>query len=149
MSEKKIRNPVTNRLIRIGGKTHTDLLLAGLVGPDAPVVATAEPFIAPPVRLPRRFKKYPVDRSDAPWGKKKPHTIPERRFVRERCGEGCFLDPDRLKFPICNKTMPCTYNARAITRAVPSRAGEWKYRTVLAKARELADRLGLSRSRSS
>ena len=89
-------------------------------------------------QLPKHFKHYPLDKSSEPWGEKAPLTTTQRRELMAKCGPSCFLDPKELKFPICNKISKisqkskkeedtCEYNQRAIKRAVPSRAGQWKY----------------------
>ena len=88
-------------------------------------------------QLPKHFKHYPLDKSSEPWGEKAPSTTTQRRELMAKCGPSCFLDPKELKFPICNKLSKlsqkskkeetCEYNQRAIKRAAPSRAGQWKY----------------------
>ena len=105
----------------------------------------------------RHFKTYALDTSPEPWGKVQPATMTERRELLATCGSSCFLDAKNLKFPVCNKvnkenkdntktivkTDVCRYNQRAIKRAVPSRAGEWKYERVKKQDEKLEKKLGL------
>ena len=96
-------------------------------------------------KTPTRFKDYPVD-SKTPWSKAQPSTTVERRELFEKCGPSCFMDPVGLKFPVCNKvstasSSKCVYNERAIKRAVPSRAGEWKYPDVMKADKKLEEKL--------
>jgi hypothetical protein len=41
------------------------------------------------------------------WRDVAPLSDGERQEVLEKYGEYCFLDPERLKFPICNKDTGC------------------------------------------
>ena len=99
-------------------------------------------------KTPTRFKDYPVD-SKTPWSKAQPSTTVQRRELFEKCGSSCFMDPVGLKFPVCNKvstsssksSSKCVYNERAIKRAVPSRAGEWKYPDVMKADKKLEEKL--------
>lgn len=104
----------------------------------------------------RHFKTYPLDTSSEPWGNLQPATKTERRELLATCGSSCFLDAQNLKFPVCNKikkenketnsigkTDVCMYNQRAIKRAVPSRAGEWKYVSVTKQDKKLEKKLGI------
>lgn len=95
-------------------------------------------------KTPTRFKDYPVD-SKTPWSKAQPSTTLQRRELFEKCGSSCFMDPVGLKFPVCNKvstsSSKCVYNERAIKRAVPSRAGEWKYPDVMKADKKLEEKL--------
>lgn len=136
--DKKIRNPLTNRWIKIGSKTYNDLIEKNII-PKGQIRQTKK-FI-PPVdyRVPASFKNYPIDHSSTPWGQLKPSKIGQRRETLRNCGESCFLIPDKLAFPICNKTKPCTYNCKGI-KAASSRAGQWKYQAVLKKSKELSNK---------
>uniref|UniRef100_A0A6C0D1D1 Uncharacterized protein n=1 Tax=viral metagenome TaxID=1070528 RepID=A0A6C0D1D1_9ZZZZ len=108
----------------------------------------------------KHFKTYPLDTSSEPWGKVQPATMTERRELLSTCGSSCFLDAKNLKFPVCDKvnkenkdtktmvktmvkTGECRYNERAIKRAVPSRAGEWKYERVKKQDEKLEKKLGI------
>jgi len=82
-----------------------------------------------------------VDHSDVKWGLKKPQKVGERAFIKEECGESCFLMPEFNKFPICNKTLPCTYNCRGL-KGASARAGEWKYKDVLQRSKKLTEEFG-------
>ena len=107
-------------------------------------------------KVPKKFSDFPMDTSNKKWGLSKPSTIRQRRKLMAECGPSCFLDPSELKFPVCNKisntishTHPkCMYNKRAITRAVPSRAGEWKYVDVTKADQKLEKKLGLLKNKT-
>ena len=88
---------------------------------------------------------YDVDRSSTPWGQRKPQTTSDRKLLYETCGDDCFLIPNALKFPICNKIQEkgkkkCVYNCRGL-KGASSRAGEWKYKNVLEKSKRLTKEL--------
>lgn len=134
---EKIRNPLTGRLIKKGSAIYNELITKNKIKPDAKIEKKVRPFSVPTeYKVTEKFKKYPIDREEVPWGTKKPSTVGERRFIRENCGESCFLMPEKNKFPICNKTLPCTYNCRGL-KAASSRAGEHKYTKVLEKSKML------------
>jgi hypothetical protein len=137
--DTKIKNPKTNRWIKVGSKTYNDLAKNNaLPKPQNRVTRQVKKFVPPTdYRVPQSFQPYPVDRSDTPWGQKKPQKKGERTDTFKKCGESCFLKPDTLSFPICNKTPPCTYNCRGI-KAASSRAGQWKYTDVLKTSKLLS-----------
>lgn len=136
---KKVRNPETGRLIKINGGVYTSLRERGILS-KRPVVEKKTPEYSPlaSYRVPSSFQKYPVDRTDVPWGVKEPHTPQQRRFIKQKCGDSCFLLPDYNKFPICNKDLPCTYNCRGIKGGASPRAGEWGYTRVLERSKQLS-----------
>jgi hypothetical protein len=162
--QEKIMNPKTGRLIKKGGKTHLDLLkgqnngqwiekvvnpkTGRLIKKDGEAYKKLKDENLKTVKMTRSFsplkqfsipetiQQYPIDRSEVKWGSKKPQTAKERQFIKEKCGESCFLMPEFNKFPICNKTLPCTFNCRGL-KAASSRAGEWKYQTILERSKDL------------
>jgi len=140
MQVKKILNPETGRYVTVGGAKYNELVSRGVLSQSSSApTKMAKAYVAPTetsYALPGQFKKYPIEKSDIPWGNKKPSSVGQRRKLLENCGESCFLIPSDLKFPICNAEMPCTYNCRGLKGAA-SRAGEWKYSKVLEKAKQL------------
>ena len=82
-------------------------------------------------------------------GKKleKKFEIPDRlqelirkKSVREKMPKRCFLDPDNLKYPICNpitKKLDCRFVKAAIARAAGFTKGGKKNPTILRKAEEI------------
>jgi hypothetical protein len=145
MEVQKVLNPETKRWIKKGGKVYLDLLKRGILGGPIPqqkkMVAAYVPPVQQSYKVPEQFVDYPIDKSQQAWGAKKPSSVGQRKSLLENCGESCFLIPAQTKFPICNKTLPCTYNCRGIKGAA-SRAGQWKYTSVLAKAKELSAKYG-------
>lgn len=144
---EKVRNPLTGRLIKKGSTLHKELINAGKISETAKVESKVKAFEVPKeYRVTATFKKYPIDREEVAWGDKKPDRAGERRFIKENCGDSCFLMPDKNKFPICNKTLPCTYNCRGI-KAASARAGEFKYTRVLEKSKALSSAFDCYRRR--
>lgn len=138
--EIKIKNPLTGKWIKKNGPTYNNLLKNNLISNS--MKKTKSPFKPPSsYKVTSIFKSYPVDKREEYWKNKKPHSISERKYILDHCGESCFLMPNELKFPICNKTLPCTYNCRGL-KGASSRAGEWKYKDVLKKSKELTSILG-------
>lgn len=75
------------------------------------------------------------------WGKLKPVTKWERREVLKKGGPQCFLIPEKLKFPVCNKTDACL-NCHGLLTAY-RRARQYKYpEEVWMKAIKLAKEAG-------
>ena len=73
------------------------------------------------------------------WKSLSPSLRSERKKLLEKCGKKCFLMPGKLKFPICSKKMDCKVNCGGIDSA-SVRAGEYKYKNVLKKAKSLYKR---------
>lgn len=124
-----VQNPITKRFIKTKGVLYKKLQTQG--------VQFDQPKLVNPT--------FSVDRTNVPWGEKKPHKVGERRKLLEKCGKDAFLLPDKMKFPVCNKidkkTTKCTYNCRGL-KAASSRAGQWKYDKVLKKSKEITKTLG-------
>lgn len=139
---QKVRNPLSGRLIAKGSTLHRELLENQKISKQAPVEKKVKAFQPPKdYHVPQTFQDFPIDRQDVSWGSKKPSSVGERRFIHENCGDSCFLIPETNKFPICNKTLPCTYNCRGI-KAASSRAGEFKYTKVLETSKKLSSEFG-------
>ena len=89
-------------------------------------------------------KQFSVDKTQTKWQQKKPHSKKQRKELLEKCKNTCFLIPEKLKFPICNKVSSseknCSYNCKGV-KAAAARAGEWKYHNVLSKAKATATQL--------
>lgn len=60
-------------------------------------------------------------------------TRAQRRFLKQQCNSNCFLFPEAMKFPICDKN--CTIQCAGV-HAAYVRAREWKYEEI-AKTAEL------------
>ena len=142
---KKVKNPETDRWISIGGPTYNDLVSRGVVIKSQKIKETRafQPKSSDEYYTPRQFKQYPVDRGVVSWGLKKPEKVGQMKKIYEECGDSCFLyrKNKELKFPICNKELPCTYNCKGL-KAASSRAGEWKYEKVLKTSKKLTQDLG-------
>lgn len=148
MVEKtKILNPKTDRWVFVGGPVYKKLQAEGYD------LTRAKKKTAPVFEPPRdyttthQFQDYPVDRGTTLWRYKKPDRVGERRDVLAKCGKSCFMIPERLGFPICNKNPPpCEYNRKGINAAYV-RARQWKYQEVAKGIEKLRDKLGLEASK--
>lgn len=147
--DTKVKNPKTGRWIKVGGPVYNKLIEQGvrLNQQQKKQSKKYQPPLQQQTQLPSHFKDYPVDRQQTAWGNKKPQSVGQRRMIKDECGSSCFLystttktGKDKLKFPVCNKKLPCTYNCRGI-RAAAARAGEWKYEKVLETAKTLRKKL--------
>jgi hypothetical protein len=70
------------------------------------------------------------------WAKQQPGTH-ERTLIIKRCGQKCFLGPNK-SFPICTRGT-CKINRKGVYAAY-IRARQYKHRAVSAKARKLLGR---------
>lgn len=89
-------------------------------------------------RLPNQDYVQPADSSSPTrgWKQLAPRNISDRRILRDKCGDDCFLMPGELKFPICSKEMDCKPNCSGIL-AAKVRANQWDYPIVAEKADRL------------
>lgn len=65
------------------------------------------------------------------WSLDKPKRGSERHLLRQKCGDACFLIPERESFPICAKCQSaencaCEIDCRGVN-AAKVRAKQWKY----------------------
>jgi hypothetical protein len=67
------------------------------------------------------------------WAKQQPGTH-ERTLMLKRCGNRCFLGPNK-SFPICTRRT-CKINRKGVYAAYV-RARQWKHRNVSVKAKRL------------
>ena len=150
-----VKNPQTGRWIKKDGSVYKRLLQNGIKVPLHPS-KQRKAFVAKDIPKADNTsldlqKSFAVDKSETRWEQKKPHSPSDRRKVMEKCKESCFLIPDRMKFPICNKISKtdkkCSYNCRGLKGAA-SRAGEWKYKNVLDKAIAIATELHCYKKKS-
>lgn len=150
---KKVKNPETDRWIKIGGPTFNDLVKSGYSKEELMEGSVREvmSYQAPQTE---EFKDSHVDdllslstdytdyeSASAGWSDVAPGDKNERRRLLNRCGKGCFLKPDSLGFPICRKckknSCDCVQDCRGIL-AAKMRGRQWKYKNVA----DMADRLG-------
>lgn len=159
--ETLVKNPKTGRWIKKDGTLYKKLKKEGVKIPSQPS-RERRAFVPDDLKKKSRVKvekHFSVDREDKPWALKKPHSKKERKKLLESCKKSCFLLPEKLKFPICNKISDekkqstdsnkkktskykteCAYNCRGI-KAAASRAGQWKYENVLQTAKSIATKL--------
>lgn len=74
------------------------------------------------------------------WRELSPRLTSQRRQLLATCGPHCFLDPEHLKFPICDKSMDCQIHCAGLD-AASVRAGQFKYKQVLRKSKKMYNRL--------
>jgi hypothetical protein len=70
------------------------------------------------------------------WSVRAPKTIRARRKMLDKCGTRCFLNPEKLKFPVCADDGRCRLS-RAGVIAAKKRAAQWGYTKQLAQATRL------------
>jgi hypothetical protein len=68
------------------------------------------------VKMPK-LKRGQVKKNTEKWIKIKPKTLKERRELKEKCGDKCFLSPSDLSYPICSKKS-CRHNCHGLRAAV-------------------------------
>jgi hypothetical protein len=140
--ETYVRNPETGRLIKVGGPTYNRLkkqkkqIKQQNKIQKAKFEASDDDLVSSYIKL-RKNKK--VDYGNESWESKKPKTKKEREEVLNKYGRSCFLIPDKLKFPICNKS-DGAYNCKGL-KAASSRAGQWGYKKVLEKSKKITEKL--------
>ena len=72
------------------------------------------------------------------WAKKAPRTRRERKRVRDKCGDYCFLGKD-MSFPVCSKNTRKCRRDRAGVCAAKYRADQHDYKEIARKARRILE----------
>jgi len=138
-----MKNPQTGRPIRVNGATWKRLVAEKIIDSKKKYPTFTQKKFVPPVyeTLKNFASSLPVDKSNESWELKVPKKKGEREFIHEKCGSTCFLIPSQNKFPICNKTLPCTYNCRGLNAAT-SRGARYGYTEVAEKSKQIKETLG-------
>jgi len=147
--EPSIISPKTGKWITIKGQAYQSLLKSPQYAtkaknakrvlrpkPGSKTSHAGRELEASQVRLPRSGKTTAKARG---WGAAAPRRGRERKELKDKCGDECFLRPDAMGFPVCpalREGKGCKVDCRGII-AAKLRAGEWKYEHV----REVADKL--------
>jgi hypothetical protein len=95
--EQEVINPFTGRMIKVNGPTYKKLMELG----ELPIIN-------------RKSK------DDRDWSRDKPAKGQPSKNLLSKCGERCFLKPDTLQYPICQKVKSsnqCTVDCRALLSA--------------------------------
>lgn len=116
-----IENPYTGRMIKVGGPTYKSLEAQGVEFDTSSLIQKADP-----------------NRPTRGWKASSPRTKVERRLMREKCGEECFLNPSELKFPICDLET-CKVDCRGAL-AAKVRAAQFHYDDILEKAEKIVQK---------
>jgi hypothetical protein len=138
--EKYIENPKSGRLIRMNGDLYKSL--KSKVKFDKSTI-TMKPKKSEPKQIsPKRTKiSHPFTKQKAVgsrgWSSAKPGRR-ERHSLKKKCGDECFLDPVREKYPICPKNK-CEIDCRGLL-AAKVRASEWHQYKIAKKADTLGKR---------
>ena len=112
-------NPNTGRKIKVGGKTYNQVF--------------------------GKSERKPSGRGSATrgWKEDAPKRGKEREELLSKCGDGCFLLPSELKFPICAACKmgkcDCTPDRRGVISA-RIRASQYGYSDVAARAKRMSRR---------
>ena len=84
------------------------------------------------------------------WGAEAPRRGTQRHFLKEQCGDQCFLMPETEGFPICPKCYgdkcTCAVDCRGLL-AAKIRARQYKYDDVARAAEELESKLDCPKGR--
>jgi hypothetical protein len=70
------------------------------------------------------------------WAKKAPRTRRQRKRVRDKCGDYCFLGKN-MSFPVCSKNTRKCRRDRAGVCAAKYRADQHDYKEIARKARRI------------
>ena len=73
------------------------------------------------------------------WSEAAPKTKKERQALLEKCGSGCFLQPEKLKYPICPKGT-CKVSKKGAD-AARSRSAQYHRRKIEKKAKAVQQRI--------
>ena len=60
------------------------------------------------------------------WSVRAPNGVPARRKMLHLCGPACFLNPEKLKFPVCADDGRCRLDRTGLI-AAKKRAAQWGY----------------------
>lgn len=86
--DKFVTNPETGRRIKVGGVTYKKLFVG-----DTRAVGCGKPVV---MNSPRG------------WKQSAPTHGNERHILKQKCGDKCFLQPEKEGFPVCRR---CTKDA--------------------------------------
>ena len=144
--ETKVKNPETGHWIKIGGPRYNRLVQEKKIHPSPDLPTRTVPVFTPPKTYrvsQKQQSEYKTDFSTTTsWKDKAPMKKSERQTVRKTCGESCFLLPDELKFPVCNKKVPpCEYNCKGL-KAASSAAARLHYPKVLQQSKRRTEKHG-------
>jgi hypothetical protein len=170
-TQKKVRNPETNKTIKINGPTYIDLekrgykmsQLSRVYSPKKNYPIHNDKMLSP-TELKKSYEKRQArekirkanKKSGSPakgWASLSPKKGKERREIMKKCGSSCFLSPKDDSFPICPKCLKgrdgkrrctCKPECRGVM-AAKMRAKEWKYEQVVDKALKIEKKLKCSR----
>ena len=74
------------------------------------------------------------------WADVKPNLISERKIIKAKCGDSCFLYPEKNAFPICPKCVngkcKCEVDCRGLLSA-KIRAKQWGYDSIAVSANKI------------
>ncbi len=148
--ESLIRNPMSGRLIKSTGPVATKLREEGVILPKpertrskrskpTPTGISKRSYLSRTRRLPVSHRRY--RKGSKGWGRDKPELKSEREKLMKECGSKCFLKPDTMGFPICQKLegegKKCKVDCRGVL-ASKVRAAQWGYEDI----KDAADAIG-------
>jgi hypothetical protein len=106
---------------------------------------TTQPYLLR--RLPEQIKRQEEGRGSRTrgWAADSPKRGTDRHLLRQKCGDKCFLIPDREAFPICPRCVEgqcgCEIDCRGLT-AAKVRAHQYKYQELYEPIDQLMERSG-------
>ena len=138
-----VQNPITLRMIKVGGPTYNKLMREGykmggkkrMQKKTPSLDATLKTLPASRKAKTAQLKKVMKNQSEGRgsrtrgWAAAAPQRGKERQDLFKRCGAKCFLKPGDLGFPVClplRESKGCNVDCRGIT-AAKVRAGQYHY----------------------
>ena len=110
----KVKNPITGRMITVGGKTYNHLVLIGKIKHK--------------ITYPPKSKERGIPTKG--WAAMAPPKR-ERSAYKKRCGKKCLLKPESNGYPICDEN--CEPDCRGIQSAY-RRARQYHHQDIANKA---------------
>jgi len=145
--ERYIENPNTGRLIKMKGQLYKDLKAEGAKFDKKTVtskrISTPKKQISPKRRKLSDVKVMAKKATSGVkgWREVSPKRGVERNELMKKCGQKCFLDPERKAYPICQKYKgECKVDCRGVL-AAKIRASEWKQYKIAEEANKIGKRL--------
>jgi len=160
-SSLSVESPVSGRWIVVGGPAYQDLLRLGYTDaqlrrggmsarPRPRRRHSSRSGQRHPSRAQRRMRVSKSSRSSTRgkgrgsrtrgWSKAAPRRGKERRALKKKCGDACFLNPEHNAFPICAKlsqsSSSCEIDCRGV-QAAKIRAAQWGYTNIEKAANKL------------
>lgn len=164
-----VKNPITNRMIKVGGKTYNEVVKKhpsikkapchSLPSKNATAGKKTKPVYpkSPPPNIKKEAKTIPKTRvarkkhemelgtsgrgeRTRGWAAAAPQRGSERHEMKKKCGNPCFLNPEKEGFPICRALRITNGNCEVDCRGLAAakiRARQYGYSKTAKEAERL------------